>query len=58
MLLDIIEKEEISDKPDKMSIATFGALASCISAPYAVYHKDFVAEVGEKIAKIVKTRLL
>jgi len=54
MLLDIIEKEEISDKPDKMSIATFGALASCMNAPYAVYHKDYVSEIGERIAKIVK----
>lgn len=58
MLLDIIENEEISDQPDKMSITTFGALASCLNGPYAVYHKDFVAEIGERVAKIVKERLL
>lgn len=58
MILELIEQEEISEKPDKMTISTFAALASCITAPYPVYHKKFVTEVGERIAKVVKERLL
>jgi len=46
MILNLIENAEISDKADEMSISTFASLASCITAPYPVYHKKFVAEVG------------
>jgi hypothetical protein len=35
-----------------------GALSNCMTQPHLVYHKHFIRENGEKVAKGIEQRLL
>jgi hypothetical protein len=42
---------------NKMDLNILGILVGCVSNPYLIYHKDFIAEYGPKFVEICIKRL-
>jgi hypothetical protein len=60
LILDILTNAEISDseKPLQLNLKIMGCLAQVITMPFAVFHKQFIAEKGVQISKAIQHRLL
>jgi len=57
MILDVLENGELTDSGD-LTISVMGCLASIITMPSQVFHKQFITENGRKIQESIRRRLL
>ena len=54
-LIEVLEKAEMNDT---LTIQVMGALATQISLPANLYHKDFMTQYGARICDSIKARLI
>ena len=55
MLIEVLEKAEMDDT---LTIQVMGALATQISLPANLYHKEFMDQYARKICDSIKARLI
>jgi hypothetical protein len=58
IILDIIENEEFSEKPNQYNLCVMAILINLVSLPGSVYHKEVIQDFAERLISVTKKRLL